>query len=458
MASATSGCCSYHANPFDRTTSLVECPITYIDENACTSFYRGTWTPGAACTQEKYVYSGRPYADGGPTCGCSDTTNDLCVPAALHTARAIAMAPKPLSTSMSTPALYAAWRSKYMPRTALATAASPMHAAASYATFAKTVGVVKAHNSSPAAQNYTLALNKFADTPAHVFQRRFGFKRSLKRFPKTVSPMLATSIRTQAPIPTEGDWRLMSSVTNVKDQGSCGSCWAFSATAALEGFYARTTGKLASFATQPFLDCVLPSTNGCNGGEPADVFQYVLSAGKGRVCSFAAEAYTGEASSSTEDSDAMPYLQHRRSDDDTSPVDSCQYSACTVNVHPTAMHTIPVNDGDTLEMREDAFMRALVEHGPISAAVASQDNWSSYEKGVLTPDQAYTENDLNHAVLLVGYGVDAGKGFWIVKNSWSPTWGEGGYFRLPRGKGWSDKKWDNNGPFGMLSYSSPYLV
>jgi cathepsin L len=386
----------------------------------------------------------------------------------LHMAK-LAMVPRPLAMSgMSTPALYAAWRSTYAPRTMLAEA-SPLQAAAAYATFSKTVDMVKAHNSGPNSQYYTLTLNRFADTPPRVFKRRFGFRMNPKRFPKTVSPMLAMSIRAQTPIPSEADWRLMTSVTNVKDQGSCGSCWAFSATAALEGFYARTTGKLVSFSTQPFIDCVMPSTNGCNGGEPADVFQYVIADGKGKVCSFATEKYTGESSSSSLDQwgdDVMPYLKKRRDDDDMSPYDGdsggggCNYQACTVGVNPKAMHTIPVNDSDTLEQREDAFMRALVEHGPISAAVASQESWSSYEKGVLLPKQAYSPNDLNHAVLLVGYGVDpSGKGYWTVKNSWASSWGEGGYFRLPRGNAWkSQKTWDKNGPFGMLSYSSPYLV
>lgn len=464
MASPT-GCCSYHANPVDRETSLVQCPIAYIDQDACTSFYKGTWSTDA-CPSEKYVYSGRPYEDG-PTCGCAAVdTADLCTAKALHAAK-MATVPKPLSatSSMSTQALYAAWRSTYAPQTKLAEA-SPQQASAAYATFSKTVDLVKAHNSSPTGQYYTLTLNKFADTPPNVFKRRFGFRPNAKRFPKTVSPMLAMSIRTQTPIPSEADWRLMTSVTNVKDQGSCGSCWAFSATAALEGFYARTTGKLASFSTQPFLDCVLPATNGCNGGEPADVFNYVIKDGKGKVCNFAAEKYTGESASSMDQwgDDVTPYFQRRRGDDDDMSAfngGGCNYSICNVDVDPKAMHTIPINDSDTLEQREDAFMRALVEHGPISAAVASQESWSSYEKGVLVPKKAYSPNDLNHAVLLVGYGVDqaTGKGYWTLKNSWSPTWGEGGYFRLPRGSAWkSEQKWDKNGPFAMLSYESPYLV
>lgn len=462
MASQT-GCCSYNANPVAKT--LVHCPAVYIDQDACSNFYKGTWS-AEACPTEKFVYSGRPYGDGA-TCGCETAdTSDLCMPQSLHMAK-LAMVPRPLATSgMSTPALYAAWRRTYAPRTMLAETASPLKAAAAYATFAKTVDMVKAHNSGPTSQYYTLTLNKFADTPAPMFKRRFGFRPNAKRFPKTVSPMLAMSIRSQTPIPSEADWRLMTSVTNVKDQGSCGSCWAFSATAALEGFYARTTGKLVSFSTQPFIDCVMPSTNGCNGGEPADVFQYVIGDGKGKVCSFAAEKYTGESSSSSLDQwgdDVTPYLKKRRDDDDMSPYGGgggCNYTQCSVTVNPKAMHTIPVNDGDTLEQREDAFMRALVEHGPISAAVASQESWSSYEKGVLLPKQAYSPNDLNHAVLLVGYGVDSnGKGYWTVKNSWASSWGEGGYFRLPRGPAWkSEQTWDKNGPFAMLSYSSPYLV
>jgi C1A family cysteine protease len=450
-AAQQAGCCSYHANPFDHGSSLVECPITYIDQNACTNFYHGTWSADA-CPAERYVYSGRPY-DGGAAswCGCDTSTDTFCTGKALHAAKlATVQHPMTLSLSTPTPDLYAAWREQYAPHSMLAETSSPQQAIAAYVAFSQTVDVVKRHSSSPAGQNYTLALNKYADTPPHVFKQRFGFRMSAARFPKTVSPVLATSIRMQSPIPSEADWRLMASVTDVKDQGACGSCWAFAATAALEGFYTRTTGNTVSFSTQPFVECA--SADGCNGGDSADVFRYVLAQGKGKVCNFAAEKYTGTSARSSSYDDL---------DGDASG--GCNYDACTVDVNIKAVHIIPINDRDTLEQREDAYMRALVEHGPISVAVAAQTMWSAYNNGVLMPAQAYGAQDLNHAVLLVGYGVDraTGKGYWTLKNSWASSWGESGYFRLPRGStGWTsaEKKWDKNGPFGMLSYEASYIV
>ena len=458
MAAASSrlqeGCCTYNANPWGAGKSEnVSCTSALIPQASCSDFYKGVWS-GSACGKGKFAYDASVVASTDQAfCTCtSGNETPQCSQLARLTEMELRAVPRPIhATSQTVESMWMEWTTRFGN-------SGDRHA---FDVFARTVNVVRGHGVGAHRDYYKMTLNKFSAVPAHEFKSRFGFKQTpaskLRMSLKTPSPMLAMSKRAKTPMPVAADWRLKTTVTLSKDQGSCGGCWAFSATSALEGFYARSTGQLESFAVQPFIDCVAGGKNGCNGGEPADVFHYVLDVAKGKVCPFKQIPYT---SGSTVENAALKGRRGGGGDDGGGGGNTCNVQ-CGVSVAFTKIHIIPLKPSDTLAEREDSFMRTLVHHGPISVAVASQDSWSNYHSGVVVPDRAFTDADLNHAVLLVGYGADPalnGKEYWVIKNSWGVDWGESGFFRIPRGHLWgSAQVWGAAGPFGMLAYESPFL-
>jgi len=196
------------------------------------------------------------------------------------------------------------------------------------------------------------------------------------------------------------DWRTKAAVTPIKDQGQCGSCWAFSTTGSVEGAHAIASGSLVSLSEQQLMDCSTPEGNmGCDGGLMDDAFEYIL-LNKG---------ITGEKDD--------PYLANSGKCPGTAPV------RATIS----GFKDIPVGD-------EKALM-AAVNLGPVSIAIeADQFVFQFYSGGVL--DSAACGTNLDHGVLVVGYGTDSAssKPYWIVKNSWGTSWGESGYVRLVRDK------------------------
>lgn len=206
-------------------------------------------------------------------------------------------------------------------------------------------------------------------------------------------------------IPESMDWRQHGAVTGVKDQSFCGSCWAFSATGALEGQYFRKTGHLVSLSEQELVDCSSAYANhGCNGGLPNRAYLYAIQTG---VDSEASYPYSGESGICRNNLQPLFHAQNQK-------------------IKATGL--VQISKGDEQKLKE-----AIATIGPISVDIdASHPSFQHYSKGIYSEPLCSSEI-LDHSVLVVGYGTDELKqDYYIVKNSWGSSWGENGYFKLAR--------------------------
>jgi cathepsin L len=261
-----------------------------------------------------------------------------------------------------------------------------------FQTFSDNMQHIEEHNASGAS--WTMAMNEFGDMTADEFKAKYmgykqvrsDFMRSLNTAPVDPNFEPAASV----------DWRTKGAVTPVKDQGQCGSCWAFSTTGSIEGAYELAGNSLTSFSEQQLVDCAGSQGNqGCNGGLMDYGFEYVIK--NGGLCKESDYSYTAR--------------------------DGTCKTSCSVVKSISGYK-------DVAQGSETALMQA-VNSQPVSIAVeADQSSFQFYSGGVM---DGTCGKQLDHGVLLVGYGTD-GKDYWLVKNSWGASWGESGYIRLVRGK------------------------
>nr|AAR12010.1 cathepsin L-like proteinase [Triatoma infestans] len=259
--------------------------------------------------------------------------------------------------------------------------------------------------------SYKLKMNHFGDLMQHEFKALNKLKRSAKQ-QNSGEVFRATGGK----LPAKVDWRQKGAVTPVKDPGQCGSCWAFSSTGSLGGQLFLKNKKLVSLSEQQLVDCSGNYGNdGCDGGIMVQAFQYIK--GNGGIDTEGSYPYEAED-------------------------DKCRYK--TKSVAGTDKGYVDIAQGD-----ENALKEAVAEIGPISVAIdAGNLSFQFYSEGIY--DEPFCSNtELDHGVLVVGYGTENGQDYWLVKNSWGPSWGENGYIKIAR---------NHNNHCGIASMASYPIV
>jgi len=258
-----------------------------------------------------------------------------------------------------------------------------------YTIFKYHVDFVTKHNM--AGHSYDVALNEYADMTNEEFVAKFT---GLQGKPSGQPANLSTKSN-----PSSVDWSSKGAVTPVKNQGQCGSCWAFSTTGSLEGSNFLVNGNLVSLSEQQLVDCAGSFGNqGCNGGLMDNAFKYVKESG---ICSESDYPYTARDG-------------------------TCK--SCSSVVKLASYSDVPAKNLDALE--------TAVAQQPVSVAVdAAGTGWQLYSGGIMKGGLFGCGTSLDHGVLAVGYGSASGKDYWKVKNSWGASWGENGYIRLAKSSG-----------------------
>jgi len=263
-----------------------------------------------------------------------------------------------------------------------------------YGVFKTNYEFVQAHNA--ANHTWEVELNKFADLTSAEFKIMYnGYKPELRRGERSEVKTL-TDLRIGAYPTGSLDWVSKGAVTGVKDQGQCGSCWAFSSTGSIEGAVFLKHGHLTSLSEQQLVDCSTSYGNaGCNGGLMDSAFKYVQANG---LCLESAYPYSAKNG-------------------------ACKSSSCAPSTDSK------ITGYKDVTHTENA-LGAAVDLTPVSIAIeADQSGFQLYKSGVFC---GTCGTSLDHGVLAVGYGDEGTSPYWKVKNSWGTSWGESGYIRLCR--------------------------
>jgi C1A family cysteine protease len=258
------------------------------------------------------------------------------------------------------------------------------------ALFATADELIESHNSTNAS--YTLGHNFFSDMTVEERSKMLG------RLPETQMRKFAKApvMLDDTALPDSIDWRELGAVNPIRDQGQCGSCWAFSSVCSMEGAHAVATGDLLQFSEQQLVDCAFLDYGnlGCKGGLEENAFTYYETHG-----AIARDSYSYTASRG-----------------------ACQYDSLAHTAVEVSTYTdvTPNLEGQT---------KAAIAQQPISVAIqANQLVFQLYSGGVF--DDSRCGDNLDHAVALVGYGTENGQAYYILRNSWGTTWGEQGYMKI----------------------------
>jgi len=275
---------------------------------------------------------------------------------------------------------FAAWQRQYS-----VTYASDVERSVRAAIYEKNVQDIVNHNAQP-DREYEMGINQFTDRTSYQFESEMLRVQSVK---SDETPATPTATVTD----DEWDWRAHDAVTPIVNQGSCGGEWAIGPVGAMESSHAIKYHNLTALSVQQIIDCS-PGTKGCNGGNPDDAYKFGVEHGLCKWSDYPYRARLGQC-----------------------------LKNCTVAAYFESFTQVSKDDA--------AMLAAIRQHGPVTAYVDATTRFQSYKSGVL---DGTCGTRLNHIVLLVGYGTDAGKPYWIAKNSWGTSWGEAGYIRIIRGK------------------------
>jgi len=262
--------------------------------------------------------------------------------------------------------------------------------------FASNLQYIRQHNEEASAgeHTYTLGMNEFGDMTFEEFHTKFtGFLGLRNRFARSQNTADLSGVKvTDASV----DWTTKGAVTPVKNQGQCGSCWAFSTTGSTESAWFISKGQLVSLSEQQLMDCSKSEgNNSCEGGLMDYAFEYIIK-NKG-ICTEASYPYQA--------------------------VDRTTCNSCTNVVSISSYKDVA---------QTEAALQAAVTQQPVSVAIeADQVAFQFYTSGVLT---GKCGTNLDHGVLAVGYGTLSNTQYWKVKNSWGASWGMNGYVLIEKAK------------------------
>ncbi|EXB54190.1 Germination-specific cysteine protease 1 [Morus notabilis] len=247
-------------------------------------------------------------------------------------------------------------------------------------------------------RTYKVGMNRFADMTNEEYRREMlGTRSDAKRIVmKAKSPSRRYASRAADQLPETVDWKLNGAVNPVKDQGSCGSCWAFSTIAAVEGINKIVTGELVSLSEQELVDCDRAYNAGCDGGLMDYAFEFIVK--NGGIAPESDYPYSGLNG-------------------------QCDFSLANKKA-------VTIDGYEDVPAYDEKALKKAVAHQPVSVAIeAGGRALQLYESGVFTGRCGVA---LDHGVVVVGYGTENGVDYWLVRNSWGPKWGEEGYIKIQR--------------------------